>query len=90
MKNIVLSVALFASLMTLVGCNSATHAIDVPSDAGTRPPVKVSDADAYKPTPLADRVILTWTGDPAKTQAVTWRTDTTIAQGSGRNRHRFR
>ena len=81
MKNIVLSVALFASLLTLAGCNSATHAIDVPGDSGSRPPMKVSDADAYKPTPLPDRVILTWTGDPAKSQAVTWRTDTTISRG---------
>lgn len=32
----------------------------------------------YKPTPLPDRVILTWKGDPARSQAVTWRTDTTV------------
>jgi hypothetical protein len=31
-------------------------------------------------TPLPDRVILTWSGDPATTQSVTWRTDTTVAR----------
>ncbi|NDV61246.1 metallophosphoesterase family protein [Puniceicoccales bacterium CK1056] len=28
---------------------------------------------AYAPTPIPDRIVLTWTGDPATTQAVTWR-----------------
>lgn len=39
---------------------------------------KVPDADIHKPTPLPDRIILTWAGDPATTQAVTWRTDTSV------------
>jgi 3',5'-cyclic AMP phosphodiesterase CpdA len=30
------------------------------------------------PTPRPDRVVLTWRGDPATTQAVTWRTDTSV------------
>jgi len=34
-------------------------------------------AQMYRPTPMPDRVTLTWAGDPATTQAVTWRTDTT-------------
>jgi hypothetical protein len=29
-------------------------------------------------TPYPDRVILTWAGDPATTQSITWRTDTTV------------
>lgn len=33
---------------------------------------------AHKPSPIPDRIILTWAGDPAHTQAVTWRTDTTV------------
>lgn len=45
------------------------------------PPRKVVNAEAYRPTPLPDRIILTWTGDPTTTQAVTWRTDATIATG---------
>lgn len=35
---------------------------------------------AYTPSRIPDRVILTWTGDPATTQAVTWRTDTTVTK----------
>lgn len=35
----------------------------------------------YAPTPVPERVVLTWSGDPATTQAVTWRTDTTVARG---------
>lgn len=33
-------------------------------------------AQMYRPTPMPDRITLTWAGDPATTQAVTWRTDT--------------
>jgi hypothetical protein len=41
-------------------------------------PRKVPDAELHRPTPMPDRVTLTWSGDPATTQAVTWRTDPTI------------
>jgi len=41
-------------------------------------PKKVTDEAAYKPTARADRIILTWVGDPATTQAVTWRTSTEV------------
>lgn len=44
-------------------------------------PAKYADAEAYKPTPVPDRVVLTWTGDPATTQAVTWRTSTDVKKG---------
>ncbi len=33
---------------------------------------------AYPPAHHPDRIILTWRGDPATTQAVTWRTDDTV------------
>ncbi|HEV3339743.1 MAG TPA: metallophosphoesterase family protein [Pirellulales bacterium] len=36
--------------------------------------------EVYKPTVLPDRIILTWAGDPAFTQAVTWRTSTEVAR----------
>lgn len=41
----------------------------------------VSEADLHRPSPMPDRVVLTWSGDPATTQSVTWRTDTTVAAG---------
>lgn len=40
--------------------------------------VKIPEADLHRPTAMPDRVILTWAGDPATTQAVTWRTDTSV------------
>jgi 3',5'-cyclic AMP phosphodiesterase CpdA len=42
---------------------------------------KVDDKAIYKPTPLPDRIVLTWAGDPAHSQAVTWRTDTSVRIG---------
>jgi 3',5'-cyclic AMP phosphodiesterase CpdA len=32
----------------------------------------------YGPTAVPDRIVLTWTGDPSTSQAVTWRTDPTV------------
>lgn len=36
--------------------------------------------EVYKPTVLPDRIILTWSGDPATTQAVTWRTSVEVTK----------
>lgn len=36
--------------------------------------------EAHAPTPLPDRVVLTWEDDPETTQSVTWRTDTSVAR----------
>lgn len=32
----------------------------------------------HKPTPLPDRVVLTWSSDPTRSMDVTWRTDSTV------------
>lgn len=45
------------------------------------PPRQVGHAEMYRPTPMPDRIVLTWTGNPASSQSVTWRTDRTVAQG---------
>ncbi len=45
------------------------------------PPIAVKPAEAYRPSALPDRIILTWAGDPATTQAVTWRTSTDVKKG---------
>lgn len=45
------------------------------------PGVPFSEAEAHRPTPLPDRIILTWQGDPARAQSVTWRTGTTVGAG---------
>ena len=39
--------------------------------------------DPYAPSPAPDRVILTWQGNPATSQAVCWRTDTTVSTPLG-------
>jgi len=36
----------------------------------------------YVATPAPDRIILTFAGDPATTQAVTWRTDPSVTEGA--------
>jgi len=41
-------------------------------------PAPYSAGLAHAPTPLPDRVVLTWSEDPATTQSVTWRTDTSV------------
>jgi 3',5'-cyclic AMP phosphodiesterase CpdA len=38
------------------------------------------EARTHQPTPVPDRIILTWMSDPTTTQAVTWRTDTTVTR----------
>ena len=43
-------------------------------------PRKAEDAEIYRPTPVPDRIVLTWSADPATTQSVTWRTDTSVNQ----------
>ena len=81
MNRFVLTFSLIYSLISLIGCDSSSQAIDITVDSDRYPPIKVAAAEAYKPTRLPDRIILTWTGDPTRTQAVTWRTDTTVAVG---------
>lgn len=44
-------------------------------------PVKIEEVELYRPTAMPDRVVLTWKQDPATTQAVTWRTDASVARG---------
>jgi 3',5'-cyclic AMP phosphodiesterase CpdA len=44
---------------------------------------KVPEAELHRPGRMPDRLILTWAGNPATTQAATWRTDTTVARAVG-------
>ena len=71
-------------LIMISGCNtsaSVNNELFAQAETDTPKPIKVAEAEAYRPTPLADRIILTWTGDPSRTQAVTWRTDTSVQVG---------
>lgn len=40
--------------------------------------LKYSDKLQHAPTPVPDRIILTWSGSPTTSQSVTWRTDTSV------------
>ncbi|GAB4460246.1 MAG: metallophosphoesterase family protein [Armatimonadaceae bacterium] len=42
---------------------------------------KVAAEVIHRPTAVPDRIILTFKGDPSKSIAVTWRTDTSVAPG---------
>lgn len=44
-------------------------------------PLPVLHAPEFTPTPVPDRIVLTWTGDPAHSQAVTWRTSADVTRG---------
>ena len=50
----------------------------VPTAPATGDSQPFDEGSRYQPTPIPDRVVLTWTGDPATTQTVTWRTDTSV------------
>ena len=44
------------------------------------PPPAVEPSVQHAPSPLPDRVVLTWAGDPTTSQDITWRTDTTVTR----------
>ncbi|HEX8464080.1 MAG TPA: metallophosphoesterase family protein, partial [Abditibacterium sp.] len=46
--------------------------------AATSAPVLVEEAVAHRATAIPDRIILSFKGDPARAQAVTWRTDGSV------------
>jgi 3',5'-cyclic AMP phosphodiesterase CpdA len=62
------------ALLFLLGPAVFAHLEDAP------PAKPFPENLAHAPRPLPDRVVLTWAGNPATTQAVTWRTDESVAQ----------
>lgn len=58
----------------------SAHDARVAMPAGWQP-APFAESAAHAPSPLPDRVVLTWQDDPATTQAVTWRTDTSVLHG---------
>lgn len=56
------------------GPGARAHEWAVQAPAGWEP-TPVSSEQEFAPGPMPDRVVLTWPGDPATTQAVSWRTD---------------
>lgn len=67
----------------LVAAMTAGHSIVTAHDDApghVHVPPAADAAQVYKPTVLPDRVVLTWTGDPATSQAVTWRTSIEVTK----------
>ncbi len=71
-----LACLVFAAILGLLVCPAA----GVAHEGHEHPPIPVKPAEVYAPKVLPDRIILTWAGDPATTQAVTWRTSTEVKQ----------
>ncbi len=65
------------TIIVFLCMSSAVVSQDAP---GSKPQV-AQPADTYRPTLLPDRIVLTWTGDPCTSQAVTWRTCTEVKTG---------
>src|SRR5215203_1136678 len=81
---VLLAVASLVGLVAVIAAfrQAAPAPALVPAPIDSRPaPGESPRADlraTYRPTVLPDRVILTFADDPATSQAVTWRTDSTV------------
>lgn len=64
--------------IALIGLPNFATAHDDDTDHHHEP---TNPAETYRPTAVPDRIILTWTGDPSTTQAVTWRTEDNKRRG---------
>ena len=69
MKTLLRSGAALLTASLAFAHDAATHAWK---------PTPYAEKLAHAATPLPDRVVLTWSVDPATTQAVTWRTATSV------------
>ncbi len=66
-------VLLALAIICITACVAFAH-------DGEHGPRVVPNSEIYQPTPLPDRIVLTWAGDPATSQAVTWRTDDSVSR----------
>ncbi|HSV99065.1 MAG TPA: metallophosphoesterase family protein [Sedimentisphaerales bacterium] len=71
----------FASVF--VGIFLSLPAIGLGHEEGHDAEAPLRHAPEFTPTPVPDRILLTWTGDPSQSQAVTWRTSADVGQGIG-------
>jgi hypothetical protein len=71
--------ALTMLIVLIVALRSSEPASGPPAPPQETPEQKAVRESA-KPRPNPDRIILTWKGDPTTTQAVTWRTDTSVTR----------
>jgi hypothetical protein len=71
---------LFAALpVILAGARLAAQGLPEPTKPAEVNPVPLPDPkELHRPGRTPDRIILTWNGDPTRSQAVTWRTDPSV------------
>lgn len=69
-------------LLAAAFCAASTGAVALAEEPSVedQPPPPVPAAVLYRPSPIPDRIVLSWTGDPTTSGAVTWRTSTDVAQ----------
>ena len=78
--NALLFSAKVVCLLAALGTAAAALLVDAEharAHEGEHPEPVFTDKEQHRPTPLPDRVVLTWSGDPTNSIDVTWRTDTT-------------
>ncbi|WP_146563378.1 purple acid phosphatase family protein [Posidoniimonas corsicana] len=64
----------FTTLLLMTTAPSLAH------EGHDAPAPTFTEAEQHTPTPLPDRVVLTWPGDPKTSIAVSWRTHASIAE----------
>jgi len=68
----------FAPWILRVGLLAALALASSVESAGAQNTLVVEGMPRYQPTGYPDRIVLTFAGDPARTQAVTWRTSPSV------------
>jgi 3',5'-cyclic AMP phosphodiesterase CpdA len=71
---------LIGFLVVCRGPGDLLHGHEHPDHAEWQPAVYPVE-EAHAPSPLPDRVVLTWSDDPTTTQSVSWRTDVSVKRG---------
>lgn len=73
-RRIVAIVAIY--VFAVLGPGTCAYCHDDAKKATRKDP----DQRVHRPTAAPDRIVLSWVGDPATSQAVTWRTDATVVR----------
>ena len=74
---LVLNLVIVRAATPVFGHDDHDHDHDHPHEKITL----AEEKEVHKPTKVPDRIVLTWVGDPATSQAVTWRTETSVKKG---------
>ncbi|QDS96935.1 purple acid phosphatase family protein [Adhaeretor mobilis] len=69
-----------ALLLSLIGNQAVIVAHDSEAHDGDSKPASFSQVEQYRPTPLPDRVVLTWSDQPTNSIDITWRTDQSVGK----------